>query len=258
MDKFDPLKDRRKAKEFALKVYQATRFSRHYALTNEATMMLTVLAAAMAQHRKSYDVKADDLYDSESFQKLINQLAAAGCNVLQQRRTDPKPLPKPWTNPVTGQPLPPPKSLDERAILAKHDPDLLNWYDELEKHPYKTLADHLAAEAARNALASIPYDEQYHKMNPFLGKDETAKNLAMKKDPETAKFYQAEAKPVEIPLFGKNRNLTIAGRLTKDPFSNAVVTVAEKIHEAWKADDRSTAIAQRKAAEDTLAKLEAS
>ena len=42
---------------------------------------------------------------------------------------------------------------------------------------------------------------------------ETAKNLAMKRDPELAKFYQAKAKPVEIPLFGKNRNLTIAGRL---------------------------------------------
>jgi len=35
----------------------------------------------------------------------------------------------------------------------------------------------------------------------------------MKRDPELAKFYQAKAKPVEIPLFGKNRNLTIAGRL---------------------------------------------
>ena len=57
---------------------------------------------------------------------------------------------------------------------------------------------------------------------------ETAKNLAMKRDPELAKFYQAKAKPVEIPLFGKNRNLTIAGRLTKDPVSNAVVTIAEK------------------------------
>jgi hypothetical protein len=75
MDKYDPIKDRRKAREFALKVYTPMRFSRHYALTNEATMMLTVLAAAMAQYRKSFDVKDDDLYDEEAFKKLINQLA---------------------------------------------------------------------------------------------------------------------------------------------------------------------------------------
>jgi hypothetical protein len=258
MNTYDPVKDRRKAKEFALKVYTPMRFSRHYALINEATMMLSVLAAAMAQHRKSYGTKDDDLYDSESFQKLINQLAAAGCNVLQQRPTDPKPLPKPWTNPITGQPLPPPKGMDERSVLAKADPDLLDWYDRMEKTPYKTMADHLAAEAARTALTAIDYGEHHHKINPFLGTNETAKNLAMKGDPELAKFYQTEAKPVEIPLFGKNQNQTIAGRLTKDPVSNAVVAVAEKIHEAWRNDDKQAAIAQRKAAEEALQKLEAS
>jgi hypothetical protein len=114
-------------------------------------------------------------------------------------------------------------------VLAKAEPDLLDWYDRMEKAPYKTMADHLAAEAFRNALASIPYDEHYHKMNVFLGNDETAKNLAMKKDPELAKFYQQEARPVELPLFGKNRNLTIAGRLTRDPVSNSIVTIAEKV-----------------------------
>jgi hypothetical protein len=36
-----------------------------------------------------------------------------------------------------------------------------------------------------------------------------------------------------------------------------VVSVAEKVDEAWKADDRATAIAQRKAADETLQKLEA-
>jgi hypothetical protein len=77
----------------------------------------------------------------------------------------------------------------------------------------------------------------------------------MKRDPELAKFYQAEAKPVEIPLFGKNRNLTIAGRLTKDPISNAVVTIAEKIHETWKADDKANALSQRAAADEALRKL---
>jgi hypothetical protein len=170
MDKYDPIKDRKRAREFALRVYTPMRFSRHYALTPEATMMLSALAAAMAQYRQSYDARDDELYDDEAFQKLINQLAAAGCNVLQQRPTDPKPLPKPWTNPITGQPLPPPKGMEERSVLAKADPDLLDWYDRMEKMPYKTMADHLADESARKALASIPYSEEYHKMNPFLAK----------------------------------------------------------------------------------------
>ena len=111
--------------------------------------------------------------------------------------------------------------------------------------------------AYRNALSAIPYAETQHKQNPFLGKDETAKNELAKRDPELAKFYQAEAKPVDLPLFGRNRNLTIAGRLTKDPFVSSVVTVAEKIHQTWQADDKATAIAQRTQAEETLKKLEA-
>jgi hypothetical protein len=58
-------------------------------------------------------------------------------------------------------------------------------------------------------------------------------------------------------LFGKNKNLSIAGRLTKDPVSNAVVTIAEKIYQNWMADDKATAQAQRAAAEATLRTLEA-
>jgi hypothetical protein len=68
---------------------------------------------------------------------------------------------------------------------------------------------------------------------------------------------KAEAKPVEIPLFGKNRNLSITGRLTKDPLSNAVVQIAEQIHRTWVNDDKAKAQAQREAAEDALRKLEA-
>jgi len=42
----DPIKDRKRAREFALQVYADTRFNRHYALTPEATMMLSALPRA--------------------------------------------------------------------------------------------------------------------------------------------------------------------------------------------------------------------
>ena len=255
--KFDPLHQRRTARDFALKVYADTKFNRSYALTPESTMMLSALAAAMAQHRKAEGRDKDDLYAEKPFQWLINYLSQAGCNVLQQRPTDPKPLPKPWLDPITNAPLPPPKGPDERGILQRTDPDLLDWYDKLEKSPYKAVADHLEQEAFRKGLAGIPYGLSEHEHNPFRGKDETAKNLLAKRDPELAKFYQEEAKPVSIPLFGRDRDLTIGGRLTKDPVSNAVVQIAEQIHKTWVNDDRATAQAQRAAAEATLRKLEA-
>jgi hypothetical protein len=255
--KFDPLQQRKTARDFALEVYKGTKFNRSYALTPESTIMLSALAAAMAQHHKAEGRDKDDLYNEKPFRWLINYLSQSGCNILQKRPSDSKSLPKPWLDPITGAPLPPPKGPDERGILQRTDPDLLAWYDAMEKSPYKAVSDHLAQEAYRKALQGIPYGSEEHERNPFRNKDETSKNLLAKRDPELAKFYQAEAVPVEIPLFGKNKNLSIAGRLTKDPYSSAVVTIAEKIYQNWMADDKATAQAQRAAAEDTLRKLEA-
>lgn len=248
--------DRKTARDFALRVYADTKFNRSYALTNESTIMLSALAAAMAQHRKAEGRNDDELYAEGPYQWLLSELSKSGCNILQKRPTDKKPLPKPWIDPITNAPLPPPKSPDERAVLAKCDPDLLAWYDKLEKSPYKTVSDHLATEAFRKALAGIPYSEQEHKLNPFLGKNETAKANLIKKDPELAKFYETEAKPVEIPLFGNNRNISIRGRLTKDPVSNAVVQIAGQIYSTWMNDDKARAQEQQAAAAETLRKLE--
>jgi hypothetical protein len=157
---------------------------------------------------------------------LIARLNAAGCNLLQRRPGDAKKLPKLWVNPISGQPLPPPKTPDEKGVLAKHDPELLQWFEELEKHPYKTVAAHKAAEAQRQALESLQYGADEHGMNVFLGDNETAKGEFVKRDPELAKFYQYEAQPVEIPIFGKNRNQTVIARLAKNPSTAALVQVA--------------------------------
>jgi hypothetical protein len=146
---------------------------------------------------------------------------------------------------------------DDKAILAKHDPELLQWFEDMAKHPYETVAAHNKAEAARQSLMSIPYGEAEHKLNVFRGDNLTAQGDFTKRDPALAEFYQREAQDVSIPIFGKNRNMTIANRLTKEPPVAGLVSLAERIHEQWQAADKSTALEQRAAAEEALKKLAA-
>jgi hypothetical protein len=77
-----------------------------------------------------------------------------------------------------------------------------------------------------------------------------------KRDPELAKFYEQEAKPVSIPVFGRNKNMTIQNRLYKDPHAAATYKIAEQVAQQWLASDKQAAEEQRKAAEAALAKLQ--
>jgi hypothetical protein len=112
-------------------------------------------------------------------------------------------------------------------------------------------------EAQREALAKIPYSSEQHETNPFRRNDKTAQAQFVKRDPEVAKFYESEAKDVEIPLFGRGRNLTLEDKLTKDPDTFATIKVAQQIFESCREQDRIAAQEQRKQAELALAKLEA-
>lgn len=112
-------KHRRTARDFAERVYAGIRFNRIYALTGDAKVMLAALACSMAERHCMNSHKDDDLYAEKPFAWLINQLSLAGCNILQNRPTDKKPLPELWTNAITGQQLSPPASPDKRFILAK-------------------------------------------------------------------------------------------------------------------------------------------
>jgi hypothetical protein len=89
-----------------------------------------------------------------------------------------------------------------------------------------------------------------------MARNLTAQGDFTKRDPELARFYQEEAVPVELPIFGKNRNMTIANRLTKDPAVAGLVSLAERIHEQWQATDKATALAARAKAEEELQRLE--
>src|SRR5215471_17822551 len=106
---------------FGLKAYGEMQHNRSYALTNESRNVLGVLAKAMferriAEGRSQYD--AVPTQHAEFFD-IIQRLNDAGCNLLQERPGDEKPLPSAWLNPLTQQPLPPPKTPDERAVLGK-------------------------------------------------------------------------------------------------------------------------------------------
>jgi hypothetical protein len=248
---------RKNAREFALRVYSELKHSRPYALNDEAIMRLSALAYAVAQYRRERgDFRDDELFDAKPFNHLIHRLAEAGCNLLQERPTDEKPLPKPWVNPITGQPLSLPKGPDERATLQRLDPNLLEWFDNLEKAPYRTVAAYRAAEAERQALGVIPYREAEHKNNPFRGTNETSKAHLAKRDPTLAAFYQREAMPVSLNVFGENQNMTLRSRLEKDPYLATIARVAESTFERWRNEDRESAQAQRAAADATLKRLE--
>ena len=248
---------RRGATKLALESYQKINGNRSYALTPETTMMLSAIAQAVAERRKNERLEGSPYGDPfKDTAALFEKLDAAGCNLIQKRPADAEKLPEVWRNPVTGDPLPPPQGPDERGILAKHDPELLKWYDDMAKAPYKTTMEHRERETQRSALAAIPYGESEHKGNPFRGTNESAKAAFLKRDPELAKFYEQEVKPAQVPLFGANRNLTILGKLARDPGTNATIKVAGEIYKTWREHDRNLAEQQVAEAQAQLKKLE--
>jgi len=242
----------------ALEALAKAKHPRAYALTNEAKNALAVLAAAIYERRNAQGRSFDDEPSAhQEMTALVEKLATAGVNILQTRPGDPKPLPKPWTDPVTGQPLPPPTDLAGKTFLRKYDPALADHYDAMAKDPYGYVQSLREREAQRQALASIAYGKDEHAVNPFRGTDMRAQNNLIKSSPELVEFYKAEAADVDIPIFGARRNLTIEGRLAKDPATGALVKIAQRIHEQWRAEEKVAAQEQREKAELTLKKIEA-
>jgi hypothetical protein len=256
-----PAQLRKAARDFALKALQEMKTHRMYAMTPQAEIVLASLARAMflrreIEGRKDGDGKSPSAH--KEFFGLVEALSKAGCNILQARPTNPKPLPQVWRNPLNNEPLPPPKGVGERSLLQKLDPELLQMFDALEKEPYQTVAKMRQAEAQREAMSAIEYNESTHLANPFCRNDESAKAELFKRDPALAQFCQQEAKDVELNLFGQQRALTVRGKLFKDPEAATIVELAEKIHQLWRQEDKAAAADARAAAEAKLAELSAS
>jgi hypothetical protein len=254
----DPKILRKAAKDFALEAYQKMKNNRAYALTPQAKVLLGSLARAMFLRRQAEgrsDMNPKQQSAHQEFFGIIEALSKAGYNVLQARATDPKPLPALWRNPLNNQPLPPPNGIAERSLLQKLDPELLRLFDALEKEPYQVVQQMRSEEAKRQAMAAIEYDSNTHEGNPFRRGEQTEMAELFKRDPTLAQFCQAEAKDVELNLFGSTRDLTARGRLLKDPKTGAIFELAEKIHEQWRMEDKIAAAQAKAAAEATLKQL---
>src|SRR5205823_5118335 len=132
-------------------------------------------------------------------------------SLFQEQASDPPELPKPWTDPVTGQMLPNPwleNDAKGKALLGKRDPALAAHFQAMAKSPYEHLArlqDSATAVARRKA---VKYNAEIHAQNPFV----TGTNLSERSrlaitDPERAEVYRREAKPVQLPWELGSRNL---------------------------------------------------
>jgi hypothetical protein len=246
---------------FAMRALAQIKNHRSYALTDESKASLAVLAAALKQDRAARNLTDDDEPTAQSqMVALLERLAKAGCNLIQQRpEGEAKPLPKLWTHPLTGQLLGVPKTPEERSVLARHDPELLDLLDQLDKHPYPVTQKLREAEAKRAALAEFSYEKNEHDVNPWRSGNVQMQNAAIKSSPaELIAFYQAEARDAEIRIFGTARNLTIEGQAAKgDPDTSAILKAAQKIHETWRAQDKAAAEQAAHGANAALQRLEA-
>jgi hypothetical protein len=121
---------------------------------------------------------------------------------------------------------------------------------------YALLLQGRGTEVERKVINSIPYGDAEHQVNVFRGNNQTEQAQFTARAPKLAEFYKREARDVEIPIFGKGKNMTVEARLSKDPSTAALIQVAGRVHEDWLAQDRAAAQEQRAAAEEALRKLE--
>lgn len=245
---------------FALRVYGKMQGRRDYALTERAKTILAAIGKAILDRRIAEGISGSTEPTAETqFMEIIQQLADAGVNVLQQRPGDKRPSPKLWLDPVSGQPLPPPKTLDEKGVLVRRDPELLAHFESMAKAPYATVASYLDQETERQSAAAIKYDAETHAVNPFTGTNKTEQVDFVRRDPALAKRYQKEAKAVEIPITGKageRKNLTLVGQLSKDPATGALIKNAEQVLHDWRTSDKLAAQEQARLAQQQLKALE--
>jgi len=115
----------------------------------------------------------------------------------------------------TDEPLPPPKDIKSKSLLAKFDPDLLAHFEAMASDPYGHVQKLRDEEAARQVIDAIVYDEDQHNaaVNPFLGQSETAKgNFVKNVQPGVVEFFRYEAQPVHTRVAG-----SYSSALAKEP-----------------------------------------
>jgi hypothetical protein len=239
--------------------------SRSYAGTPDVDTGIGAIAFAWYEAGGSFANTQPD--EAETFDKFLMRLSAV---TPETRLTRPKPsgeplkMPEVWRDPVTNEVLPSPFSLEDDAArlratsaLAKHDPELLAHFEAMHADPYGHVQALREAEAKRLKQVAVKYGEAEHKANPFVtGATETAKSKFIREYPDLVETYQRETEPIHMPI-GKNKNMTLAGKIARDPKLHAIVSRADEIIRVWNEQERERLRAAKAQAEQELKRLEA-
>jgi len=242
--------------EHAKRAYAKVTNSRPYAVTDA---QLAPLVAAIWNRMKASDIKFDvEKFDAE-FVETIDALHKNGVRgLIQDRPGEPKPQPKVWLDPISGQPLPPPRTQTEKAFLRQHDPALADHYDAMEQNPYAHIHALREAESKREQALAFKYDADAHATNPWRSGNLTDQTQFARQNSELVPFYKNEAEDVVLPWTetGSKNLTTISLLLTKSPKVHALVKDAARIEGEWRAKQRLEAKKEIEIATQRLKALE--
>jgi hypothetical protein len=93
-------------------------------------------------------------------------------------------------------------------------------------------------------------------MNPWVSGHRKQQDGLVKLSPDLAAYYQQEARPVELP-FGPNANMTLRGKIWKNPKLRAIADRADEIAKVWQTQERTRLLAEKAESEKRLKELEA-
>jgi hypothetical protein len=224
--------------EHAKRAYAKIANNRSYAITDA---QLAPLAAAIWNRMKGAGQKFDtEKFDAE-FVETIDALHKNGVRgLIQDRPGEPKPTPKPWISPVTGEPLPPPRTQTEKAFLRQHDPALADYYDAMATNPYAHVHALRESESRREQALAFKYDADQHETNPFRNGNLSDQSKFAQRHADLVPFYKSEAEDTVLPWSeqGSKNLTTISLLLTKSPRTHALVKDATRIQSEWKAKER--------------------
>jgi hypothetical protein len=238
--------DEQRFQKWAIDVYSKLPGNRAYALTDDSALALTAL---LQSWRDSGNSVADADDGRAKFGELLVELGKFAPTLFQEQASEPKPLPTPWKNPLTGAPLPNPFAKESfnltwQKMIMKRDPDLAEHLRRSAADPWQYVVE-LRDEAAKaERLKAMVYTEEDHANNPFVRGSKAYGDLKAQGnlDPLKAELYKREARPVELPF----TNLTARGQMkSKAP---ALFELTERARDR-KHREIERALAESKAAE---------
>ena len=119
---------------------------------------------------------------------------------------------------------------------------------------YGTIAQMQDDEARRARLNAIEYSKEDHASNPFIHGSLTKQSRLTSLSPELAEFFKTEARPVELP-FGPGGNMTMRGKIARNPKLKAIADRADEVTLMWKTDERRRLESAKAEAKKRLAAL---